>query len=117
MSAPRPYETDPFHPLGSIWNIKQFLYICKSLPVISSMWYAQLCIHDNCACAFAGTVKLRFRAFFKVIIILFFLGYMLVRIDTTFTAPGKGYSLCKMVSLCQKFKLSTDMQKTTLEQR
>jgi len=41
MSAPRPYGTDPFHPLGSIYNMKQFLYIYNSVPVISSMWYVQ----------------------------------------------------------------------------
>ena len=45
------------------------------------MWDAQGCIYDNCACALAETLKLRFRAIFKVTI--FFLGYMLVRIDTT----------------------------------
>ena len=27
MSAPRPYETDPFHPLGSTLNKNHFLYI------------------------------------------------------------------------------------------
>ena len=39
MSAPRPlsFETDLFHPLGSICNKKQFPYIFKHLPVISSM--------------------------------------------------------------------------------
>ena len=42
MSAPRPYETDPFHPLGSISNMKQFLYIYDSEPLISSMWYEQI---------------------------------------------------------------------------
>ena len=51
MSAPRPYETDPFHPLGSVSNMKQFLYIYNSVPVISSMWYIQMFVHDNCACA------------------------------------------------------------------
>ena len=44
MSAPRPLETDPFHPLGSTCNIKQLLYICTNLPVISSLWDAQVCI-------------------------------------------------------------------------
>ena len=51
MSAPRPYGTDPFHPLGSISNIKQFLYIYNSVPVISSMWCVQMFVYDNCACA------------------------------------------------------------------
>ena len=61
MSAPRPYETDPFHPLGSILNIKHFLYIGKSVPVISSMWYVQLrmcvCVYDIYACAFVEHVN------------------------------------------------------------
>ena len=51
MSAPRPYGTDPFHPLGSILNMKQFLYIYNSVTVISSMWYVQMVVYDNCACA------------------------------------------------------------------
>ena len=82
MSAPRPFETDPLHPLGSICYIKQLLYMYENLSVISSMWDAHVCISDNCACALAETLKPRFRAIFKVLI--FFLGYMLVRIDTTF---------------------------------
>ena len=31
MSAPRPYVTDPFHPLGSISKNKSFLYIYQSV--------------------------------------------------------------------------------------
>ena len=69
MSAPRPFETDPFHPLGSICTIKQFLYIHTNLQVISSMWDAQVCIYDNYACALAETIKLRFGAIFEVIIL------------------------------------------------
>ena len=85
MSAPRPFETDPFHPLGSICNIKQLLYICKNLPVISSMWDAQVCVcvyihicDTNCACALAETFILRLRAIFKLII--FFLSRVNVEI-------------------------------------
>ena len=44
MSAPRPFVTDPFHPLGSIHNNRPFLYICLSVPVISSKWYANVCL-------------------------------------------------------------------------
>ena len=51
MSAPRPYGTDPFHPLGSISTMKQFLYIYNSVPVISSMWYVKMFVYGNCACA------------------------------------------------------------------
>ena len=51
MSAPRPYGTDPFHPLGSISYMTQFLYIYNNAPVISSMWYVQMFVYDNCACA------------------------------------------------------------------
>ena len=46
------------------------------------MWDAQVCVYDNCACALPETLKFRFRAIF--IVINFFLGYMLVRLDTTF---------------------------------
>ena len=81
MSAPRPFKTDPFHPLGSICNIKKHLYICKNLPVISSMWDAKEYIYANCACALAQTLKLRLRAIFKVMYFFFFVGYMLVRIE------------------------------------
>ena len=48
MSAPRPHVTDPFHPLGSILNMEQFLYICKIVPVISSKWYVQVCLGVVC---------------------------------------------------------------------
>ena len=44
MSAPRPYETDPFHPLGSICYIKSFLYIYQSVLVTSSKWYVKVCL-------------------------------------------------------------------------
>ena len=59
MSAPRPFETDPFHPLRSIYNIKQVVYICNNLRVISSIWEAQVCIFDNYACALAETLKFK----------------------------------------------------------
>ena len=42
ISAPRTFETYPFHPLGSICNLKQLPYICKNLPVPSSMRDAQV---------------------------------------------------------------------------
>ena len=82
MSAPRPYETDPFHPLGSIHNIDQFLYICKRIPVISSIWYVQLCVYDIYACALTEHANEGSEPFFKVI--LFVLRKMLAPIDKTF---------------------------------
>ena len=41
MSAPRPYETDPFHSQSSVRILYdgQFLYIFKTVPHISSLWY------------------------------------------------------------------------------
>ena len=75
MSTPRPFETDPFHPHGSNYNIQQLIHTYENLPVISSMWDAQVCTYDNCACALTETFKLRFGAIFKVI---FLLGSMLV---------------------------------------
>ena len=65
MSAPRPYETNPFPALGSIPNMKQFLYIYNSLPVISSMWYVQMFVYDNCACALTENSNYDTKSFFK----------------------------------------------------
>ena len=42
MSAPRPYVTDPFHPLGSIRSNKSFLYIYQNVLFISSKWYEKM---------------------------------------------------------------------------
>ena len=67
MSAPRPYGTDPFHPLGSISNMNQFLYIYNSVLVISSMWYVQMFVYDNCACALTET-QILIPSHFKAII-------------------------------------------------
>ena len=41
MSAPRPFETDPFHPPSSVHILLsyQFLYIYKTVPVLFCMWY------------------------------------------------------------------------------
>ena len=43
MSAPRPYETYPFHPpaLFTSYTINQFQYIYKTVADISSQW----CLH------------------------------------------------------------------------
>ena len=50
MAAPRPYETDPFHKPSSVLtpSYDQFLYIHKTFPVISSMWYLQ-CVLEHCS--------------------------------------------------------------------
>ena len=44
MSAPRPYVTDPFHQPSSvrILGYGQFLYIYKTVLLISPMWYIQV---------------------------------------------------------------------------
>ena len=44
MSAPRSYETSPFHPPSSvhILCIYQFLCICERFLLISSIWYLGL---------------------------------------------------------------------------
>ena len=77
MSVPRPYGTDPFHPLGSIPYMRQFRYIYNSVPVLSSMWYAKMFIYDNCACALTENLNYDPESFFP-------LGYMLVCIETSF---------------------------------
>ena len=81
MSAPRPYGTDPFHPLGSISNMKQFLYIYNNVLVISSMWYAQVFVYDNCACALKESCNYDPESFLKS---FFPLRYMLVCTETSF---------------------------------
>ena len=81
MSAPRPYETDPFHPLGSISFIKQFLYIYNNVSVISSMWYVQMFVYDNCACALTENSNYDPESFLKS---FFPLRYMLQCIETSF---------------------------------
>ena len=42
MSAPRPYVTDPFRPLGSIFSNESLPYICQRFPVTSSKWYVKV---------------------------------------------------------------------------
>ena len=66
MSAPRPYETDPFHPLGSISNMKQFLYIYNSVPVIYSMWYVPMFVYNNGACALTKNSNYDAESFFPL---------------------------------------------------
>ena len=65
MSAPRPYGTDPFHPLGSISNMTQFLYIYNSVPVISSMWYVEMFVYVICACALTESSNYDAESFLK----------------------------------------------------
>ena len=66
MSAPRPFETDPFHPHSSVRILQLGLleYICKNVSIISSMWYVQSCLSvlyiDTCACPLAGQLSSNF---------------------------------------------------------
>ena len=85
MSAPRPYGTDPFHPLGSISNMKQLLYIYNSVQVISSMWYVQVLEYNNCACALAENSNYDPEPFFPkvhAVVLLFSICRALLRIFT-----------------------------------
>ena len=81
MWAPRPYGTDPFHPLGSISIMKQFLYIYNSVPVVSSMWYVQMFVYENCACTITENSNYDPESFLKL---FFTLRYMLVYIEKSF---------------------------------
>ena len=69
MSAPRPFETDPFHPHSSVRVLLLDLleYICKSVSILPSMWYVQSCLSvlysDICACAVAGQVSSNLKSF------------------------------------------------------
>ena len=80
MSAPRPYWTDPFHPLGSFSNMIQFLHIYNSVQVISSMWYVQMPVYDNCACAITENSNYDPESFLKF---FFPLRYVLVCTETS----------------------------------
>ena len=65
MSAPRPYVTNPFHPVGSICTIASFPYICQRFPVTSSKWYVKV-YHDtvgiqNLRMCFSKTPSLRLK--------------------------------------------------------
>ena len=77
MSAPRPFET-----LGSICNRWELRYIYRRIYHLFHVGRTSVYI-DNCACALAEILNLRFRTIFKVRT-FFFLGYMLVGFETTF---------------------------------
>ena len=72
MSAPRPYVTDPFHPLGSTCNNKSFLYINQSEPAISSKWYVKVCLGTGGICqlrmCFSETLSPRLRTIIQDIL-------------------------------------------------
>ena len=72
MSAPRPYETHPFHPpaLFTLYiKINFYIYIYKTIPLISSMWYIHRllkhCAFVINACALPKSHILRFGAILK----------------------------------------------------
>ena len=54
ICRPRPFVTDPFHPLGSLCNKRSFLHLYQGVSVISSMWYVKVrlvrYLFDTCAC-------------------------------------------------------------------
>ena len=102
MSAPRPFWTDPFHPLGSISNMKQFLYIYNSVPINSSMWYVQVFVYDNCACALTQNSNYDPESFLKS---FFPRRYMLVCIETSFM-PKSLFLLRKGFKRKQKRRLN-----------
>ena len=67
MSAPRPYETNPFHSSSSVHTLyeKQFLYIFESVLLISSIRYVKVCLagctFEGCVCVLAEPLTSRFR--------------------------------------------------------
>ena len=69
MSGPRPYEKDPFHPLSSVrvFYEDQFLYIYKTVPHISSMWYLH-CVLENCTFVIYACALLELQRHFEVIL-------------------------------------------------
>ena len=68
MSAPRPFETDLFHPHSPVRILLLGLlkYICNSVSIISSMWYVQSCLSvlhiDICACTVARHLSSNFKS-------------------------------------------------------
>ena len=61
----------PFIIRFNSWLVNQFLYICKSVPVISTMWYLKVSLGSVCIlalrmCSFRDT-HLRFRPIIQVI--------------------------------------------------
>ena len=68
MSAPRPYETDPFHPLDSNLNITIFYIYVKKYQLFLPCGTCNcvgICQLRMCICR---TLKLMFGAIFKVIL-------------------------------------------------
>ena len=69
MSAPRPYETNSFHSSSSVHTLyeKQFLYIFKSVLLISSIRYVKVCL---AGCTFEGcrTINFKVQSYLKVIL-------------------------------------------------
>ena len=75
MSAPRPYVTNPFHPLSSIRKNKYFPYLYQSVPIFSSKWYAYVCQLRMCC---SKILSPRSRTIIQVILISIL--YVLARI-------------------------------------
>ena len=65
MSAPRPFVRDYFHPVISITNIKQLLFISESAPVMFSMWYLEWLLFYICAYGYCRNVQSHFVRFEK----------------------------------------------------
>ena len=91
MSAPRPYETDPFHSLSSLIissNFYIYVTVFQFFPPFGTFKCVLVrCRFDNCACALAETLISRLRA-----VILFSILYVLVHcyVETVQTRSEKG---------------------------
>ena len=88
MSAPRPFVTDPFHPLGSIRSNESFPYICQSVPVTTSKWYVKVCLGKMCISQLRMRSHRNIESRFSriVVVILSPTLYMLTRIDAKYVA-------------------------------
>ena len=78
MSAPRPYETDPFHPLGSISNMNNF-YIYTIVYQLFLPCGTYKCLYMTIAHVRSQKTQIMIPSHF------FPLRYMLVCIETCFT--------------------------------
>ena len=131
MSAPRPYVTNPFHPLGSFSYNKLFTYIYQNVPILSSKWYEYICLgmvgNKQLRMCFSKTLSPRLRTIIQVILIsilyvpacmVFFQAHVLKkkknRSATTWCPPMNYLSLFLCV-IAKQIENKDKKARTTLE--
>ena len=108
-SVPRPYETEPFNPVGSVCPIKSLTYQYWSLPVTASKWYVKVCLSGNYLTSVHVLIKatsLRFRTITQVI-----LTYNRVRVGAYWR---KIHGVFSCVFLCIYWKRNRPLSRSCL---